>query len=76
MRVSFKYIGATLDRLESSNVAPLDALLELSNWGEGANVHGCRQEEKGRIGRQTNRSFQKGSFGFGNLTGSPGKISI
>ena len=61
---------ATLDIYHSSNVAPLDALLKLSNWGEGAIIHGRRRQEKRRNGRSAYCQIQEKSGGFGNPSGS------
>jgi len=64
--------SATLDRLQSSNVAPLDAHFELSNWGEGANItYGYSQKEKGRVRRQAYRPFQEASSFLRYLAGTP-----
>ena len=71
MGVSLFRIYATLDKPRSSNVAPLDALVELSNWGEGANINGCRRQKERRNGRPAYSQVQEKSCGFGDPPGGP-----
>ena len=60
---------ATLDIYQSSNVAPLDALLELSNWGEGAIINGRRYQEKRRNRGPAYCQVQEKGGGFGHPAG-------